>query len=556
MTPPQPASLLSRLEQAADRGADATFLVTDEPERVPWARVQDDARRLASAMQARGVGPEHRVALLGSTSRLLVTAIEATWLAGAAVIVLPLPTRLGSEEEFRAQTRTRVGLGEVTLTLADPEFVAAGILAPDDPTVTTFGELAAAAVGAAGSSYERPSDDPDATAILQFTSGSTDDPKGVVIPGRCVLDNLAGIADRVPVDQEDDAVMTWLPLYHDMGLVANAAYAMTYGCRLVIAPPARFIGSPAKWMEWMDDFGGTWTLVPNFALSMASRLLVHGDRLDLSRCRCLGSGSEPVSPDVMHRFTDAASAHGLDPKAMYAAYGMAEATVCISVPPMGTGFTVDVVDGVTLESDLDAVRVPPDHPHARALARCGPPVLGMEMRICDPDTGKLQSADALGEIEIRGPSVVPGYFQRPDATAAAFRAGGWLRTGDLGYLAQGDVVICGRLKDMIIVGGRNVFPEDLERAAQAVEGVRTGNVIAFGIDGGRKGDAVVIVAEVKSDDTERVKDDISKAVADVVGLRPEDIVLLRPGTLPKTSSGKLRRSICRSRYRTAELESV
>jgi fatty-acyl-CoA synthase len=241
---------------------------------------------------------------------------------------------------------------------------------------------------------------------------------------------------------------------------------------------------------------------------------------------------------------------------MYAAYGMAEATVCISVPPMGTGFLVDVVDGEALESELRAVPVAPDHPHARRLAHCGPPIRGMEMRICDPDTGEVQESGRLGEIEIRGPSVVPGYFQRPDATAAAFRDGGWLRTGDLGYLAHDDVVICGRLKDLIIVGGRNLFPEDLERAAQAVEGVRTGNVIAFGVDGGHKGDAVVIVAEVKSEETARVRDDISKAVAEAVGLRPEDIVLLRPGTLPKTSSGKLRRSICRARYRSAELERV
>ncbi len=556
MTPSESLTLLSRLEGAPDRGKDVTFLVSDEPESVAWGRLQDDARRLASAMQSRGVGPGHRVALLGSTSRQLVTAIEATWLAGAAVIVLPLPTRLGSEDEFRAQTRTRVELGEVTLAVADPEFVAAGVLDRDDGAVTTFGDLGAVADSPAGSSYERPPDDPDATAILQFTSGSTDDPKGVVIPGRCVVDNLAGIADRVPVDQDDDAVLTWLPLYHDMGLVANAAYAMTYGCRLVIAPPARFITAPAKWMEWMAEFDGTWTLVPNFALAMAARLLRTADKLDLSRCRSLGSGSEPVSPEVMHRFTEAAGAHGLDPNVMYAAYGMAEATVCISVPPMGTGFTVDVVDGVALEAHLEAVPVKPDHPNARSLARCGPPVRGMEMRICEPDTGEPQSPGGMGEIEIRGPSVVPGYFQRPDATAAAFREGGWLRTGDLGYIAQGDVVVCGRLKDMIIVGGRNLFPEDLERAAQSVDGVRTGNVIAFGVDGGRKGDSVVIVAEVKTEETARVRDDIAKAIGEAVGLRPEDIVLLRPGALPKTSSGKLRRSICRSRYRTAELESV
>ena len=549
-------SLLARLDLAAGRGTDVVFLDAEEPERVGWARLHDDSRRMAGAMQARGVGPGTRVALLGSTSRPLLTAIRATWLAGAAVIMLPLPTRLGSEEEFRLQTRNRVSLGAVALTIADPEFLDAGVLDAADGPVLSTAELARVADAGNGAAYERPPDDPDATAILQFTSGSTDDPKGVVIPGRCVLDNLAGMADRVPIDRDDDTVVSWLPLFHDMGLVANAAYAMVYGSNFVIAPPTRFISSPGKWMQWLAEFGGTWTLAPNFALSMAARLLAGGDALDLSRCRCLGSGSEPVSPDVMQRFFDAARPHALHASAMYAAYGMAEATVCISVPPMGTGFSAETVDGEMLESELRARPVAPDDPRARRLARCGPPIRGMEMRICDPETGDPQASGHLGEIEIRGPSVVPGYFQRPDATAAAFRDGGWLRTGDLGYLADGDVVICGRLKDLIIVGGRNLFPEDLERAAQAVDGVRTGNVIAFGVDGGRKGDAVVIVAEVKTEDTARVRDDISKAVAETAGLRPEDIVLLRPGMLPKTSSGKLRRSICRARYRTSELEGV
>jgi fatty-acyl-CoA synthase len=549
-------SLVSRLESAAELGHEVTFLSTDEPEVVSWARLFDDARRLAGAMQARGVGSGERVALLGSTSRSLVTTIEACWLAGAAVIVLPLPTRLGSEEEFRAQTADRMRVGEVALSVCDPEYLEAGVLEPGGPPVVSFPDLERAASGSAGACYERPDDDPDATAILQFTSGSTDDPKGVVIPGRCVIDNLAGIAERVPIDRDIDAVMTWLPLYHDMGLVANMAYAMTYGAKLVIAPPARFIASPAKWMEWMAEFGGTWTLAPNFALSMAARLLEHAPPLDLSCCRCLGSGSEPVSAPVMERFAVAAGGHKLDPQVLYAAYGMAEATVCISVPPMLSGFTVDIVDAQALERDLRAIPVPPDHPEARPLARCGPPLSGMEMRICDPGTGDPQGLGRLGEIEVRGPSVVPGYFRRPDATAAAFRAGGWLRTGDLGYLSDGDVVICGRLKDIIIVAGRNLFPEDLERAAQGVEGVRTGNVIAFGVDGGRKGDAVVVVAEVKSEDTGRIRDAISEAIGDAVGLRPEDIVLLPPGALPKTSSGKLRRSICKSRYRAAELEGV
>ncbi|HEY7949157.1 MAG TPA: AMP-binding protein [Acidimicrobiales bacterium] len=546
---------LARIESASERGRAVVFLDSDEPERVPWARLLDDGRRMAAAMQARGVGAGDRVAVMGTTSRGLLTAIEATWLAGAAVIMLPLPVRAGSEQEFRASTLQRIALGEVSLLVGDPEFLA--MAAPDpDPLAVSFDTLQKEAARMTDAAYERPPDDHEATAILQFTSGSTSDPKGVVIPQRCLTDNLDGMAERIPLDGDDDVVVSWLPQYHDMGLVANTANAMLFGAEYVLAPPQRFVASPGAWMEWVTTFGGTWSLAPNFGYSVAARLLERSAPLDLSSFRCLGSGSEPVDGAVMDAFAVSAGRHGFKAGALFAAYGMAEATVAISIPHHGGGFASDIVDASALEHEGRAVSVAADHPEARRLARCGPPLRGMELRIIDPETGSTVPDRVLGEIEIRGPSVVPGYFRRPDATAATFRDGGWLRTGDLGYLVEGDVVVGGRLKDVIMVGGRNVFPEDVERATQAVPGVRAGNVIAFGVRGGRKGESVVVVAEVKTDDIDRVRVDISAAVRETVGLRLEDVVLLRPGTLPKTSSGKLQRSICRARYEAAELEGV
>lgn len=549
------AEFLTRIEAAADRGGAVVFADSDEPERVPWARLLTDARRMAAAMQARGVAPGSRVAVLGMTSRGLLTAIEATWLAGAAVIVLPLPVRVGSEDEFRASTRARITLGEVSLLIADPDLLS--VVAPDPDLLTvTLDVLQYEGARMAESAYERPPEDDDATAILQFTSGSTSDPKGVVIPQRCLTDNIDAMAERIPVDGDDDVMVCWLPQYHDMGLVANTAYAMMYGAEYVLAPPQRFVASPGAWMEWVATFGGTWSLAPNFGFSVAARLLTRSAPLDLSSCRCIGSGSEPIDAAVMDAFAVAGAPHGLNDSALFAAYGMAEATVAISIPHRGSGFTTDIVDGSVLEHEGHAVSVAPDDPAGRRMARCGPPLRGMELRIADPESGASVADRVLGEIEIRGPSVVPGYFRRPDATAATFRDGGWLRTGDLGYLVEGDVVVAGRLKDVIIVGGRNVFPEDVERAAQMVPGVRAGNVIAFGVSGGRKRESVVVVAEVKTDDIQRVRREISEAVRAAAGLRLEDIVLLRPGSLPKTSSGKLRRSICRTRYEASELEVV
>ncbi len=544
--------LIARLERGAQGGQDIVLLDGSAPESVSWAALVDEACRMAAALQSRGVAPGDRVAVVGSTSRSLVTALEACWLTGAAVIVPPLRTRLEAEQEFRSRTVERLTVGEVSATLCDPE-LAELCTTETLPAPLTLPDLVVAASATPVGRYERPPDDPERTAILQFTSGSTADPKGVVIPARCLLDNLDAVVDRAPLDA-DDVVVSWLPLYHDMGLVYNLSLAMTTGVRFVLAPPSRFITSPGLWMEWMDFFGGTWTIGPNFALVMAARLLKKAPAVNLSRCRRLGSGSEPVDPDIMDALAAAGQGNGLDPGSLYAGYGMAEATVAVSFAAPGRGFAADVVDGDLLEREGVAEQRSPSDPVARRLARCGPPLRGFELRIAEPETGAVLPDRTVGEIELRGPSVVPGYFRRPDATAAAFRTERWMRTGDLGYLTNGELVVCGRLKDMIIVGGRNVFPEDLERAAQQVEGVRAGNVIAFGVSRGRKGDAVVVVAELKTGDAVKARDELSRVMGESCGVRLDDVVLVVPGSLPKTSSGKLRRGACRSRYQAGELE--
>ena len=548
-------SLISRLEAAADRGKAVTFVETDDPERVPWARIHEDACSVAGNLQALGIGPGETVAVLGATSRSVVTAIRAIWLAGAAVTVLPLRSRLMSEAEFREQNHDRLAAGKVSIVLADPDLVPIGESAPNRPRVVTFSDIGPGAGSCRAGDYERPFDDPDNTAILQFTSGSTADPKGVVIPHRCVLDNHDAVAERAPIDADDDVVVSWCPLYHDMGLVMLLSYSMTVGADLVIAPPTRFIASPGLWMEWISRFRGTWTIGPNAAFATAARMLSRSGSLDLSSCRGLGNGSEPIDAKAVDRLAAAAAPHSLNPGSMYAGYGMAEATVVISLSDRGAGITSDFVDSEVLESDLRAEPVTPDHPRVRRLARCGRPLRGMETRVVEPETGRDVSERCMGEVEVRGPSVVPGYFRRPDATSAAFREGGWLRTGDLGYFAEGELVICGRLKDVIIHGGRNIFPTDVERAVDDVEGVRKGNVIAFGIESDRSREGVVVVAEVKSEnDLARIRTEIAREVGGSAGIRPREIVLVPPGTLPKTSSGKLRRSLCRARSLTEDLE--
>jgi fatty-acyl-CoA synthase len=550
-------SLLPRIERAAESQGGITFLASagsGEPagERITWGRLHEDACAMAAGLQARGVGPGTHVAILGPTTRPLVTAIEATWLAGAAAVMLPLPMRLGSIEDFVRQTRARIRASDSVVLVIDPQLAPFIAPEPGDPPIIGLDELQPGPGRASASAYVRPPDDPDSLAILQYTSGSTSDPKGVMLPHRCVTANLDGIVAAGALDS-DDVGVSWLPLYHDMGLIGMLTTPMTLGMDLALAAPQDFLAAPARWMEWMAAFGGTATAGPNFSYVLAGRALRRLQNLDLRRWSLALNGAEPVDPASVEAFAAAGAPHGLDPGSIFPAFGMAEATLAVTFPPKGRGLVVDSVDRRVLESDQYAAPVAPDHDSARHLAKLGRPLPGLQVRICDRSRGSAMREREVGEIEIRGASVTPGYYRHPKATADALHQG-WLRTGHLGYLVDGELVVCGRIKDVIILGGRNVYPQDVERAVADVTGVRAGNVIAFGTEGKRGRESLVVVAESKGDELDRIRAAVKSAVYDAVGIPPEDVVLVRPGSLPKTSSGKLQRSLCRDRYLGAELE--
>jgi fatty-acyl-CoA synthase len=504
---------------------------------------------MAAALQARGVEAGDHVGLIGPTTRPLVTAIQATWLAGATVVVLPLPMRLGSLEEFVAQTRGRVRTAGIKLLLIDPELTAFLPAVPGDPPMVAFPSL----VGRTEDLIP-PHPDPERLATLQFTSGSTSEPKGVMLAGRHILANLDGAVKAAKLDVESDVIVSWLPLYHDMGLIGLLTIPMITGIELVLAGPQDFMSSPGRWLEWINHYRGTATAGPNFSYALAARALRRMSGLDLSSWKIALNGAEPVDPVTIRDFCAAAEPHGFRPEAAFPAFGMAELAIAGTFPEPGSGLQVDMVDRRVLETERYAAPSS-SGPPARALARLGWPVAGLEIRICDPQSGTRLDDREAGELQIRGTSVTPGYYNHPRATADAF-VDGWLRTGDLAYLAEGELVVCGRLKDVIIVGGRNVFPEDVECAVASVEGVRAGNVIAFGIEGRKGKEAVVVVAETREEDHRPVRQAVAARVLEVVGVPAGEIVLVAPGTLPKTSSGKLQRSLCRARYLEAELNPV
>ncbi|MEZ5230481.1 MAG: AMP-binding protein [Acidimicrobiales bacterium] len=495
------------------------------------------------------------VALLGPTTQQLVTSLQAVWLCGATLVVLPLPMRLASLDEFVTATKERIHRADCVAVIVDPDLAPFVEVGPEDPPVYNMADLMPGEGRPTADDFIRPDYDEDDLFVLQFTSGSTSAPKGVMLPNHVVAANLDAILEAAEVDVEDDVMVSWLPLYHDMGLVGFCILPMSAGIDLVLGAPQDFLASPARWMEWISEYGGTATAGPNFSYVLATRALERSKKvLDLSRLRIALNGAEPVDPASVQAFIDAAERHGMRPGAVFPAFGMAEVAIAGSFPKPLSGMALDTVDGVALELEHRAVPVPADHPNARAMVKLGHAVPGSSSG-SSTRPPPSRSGREVGELQIRGTSVTTGYYQRPDANAELFD-GDWLRTGDLAYQIDGEMVMCGRIKDVIIVGGRNVYPQDIERSVGMVDGVRSGNVIAFSVPGRKGKEAVVVVAETRADDTDPLRSLIGHSVVEAVGVPARDVVFVRPGSLPKTSSGKLQRQLCRQQFIDGTLELV
>ena len=564
-------STITRLEAAADLGTGVRFVgksvlsgdldADGRPALVTWREIHDDARAVGAALQAKGLVPGDHVAVLGPTSRQLMTIVRGCWLAGIASMVLPLPMRMGSLEAFIDSTRGRIRHGDAKLVLIDDMLADFYTAVEGDPPIEPMASVLPGAPNVpTGDSLELPDHDPERLVILQYTSGSTSEPKGVMIPDRVLSANVDATLEAAEI-QHDETMMSWLPLYHDMGLVGFLAIPMTKGVDLVQAAPQDFLAHPGNWMQWLSDYKCTATAGPNFSWVLATRALKRMEGLDLSNLTLALSGAEPVDPKAVVAFVAEAARFGFPPGGVFPAFGMAEVAIAGSFPKRGRGLRTDTVDRIVLETQRVAKPIEVADPDeyailARELPLLGTAVPGLEMKVVNPDTFENLPERHVGELLLRGTSVTPGYYKREDATAALFHDD-WLCTGDLAYLLDGELVMCGRIKDVIIVGGRNVFPEDIERAVGPLDGVRAGNVIAFGMDGYKGKESVVVVAEVRltdsSGDQFDVRSRIHERTLEVSGLPPRDIMLVNPGTLPKTSSGKLQRSKCKTEYLSEEL---
>ena len=396
----------------------------------------------------------------------------------------------------------------------------------------------------------------DDTCFLQFTSGSTNKPKGVVVTHGNLVANTDSFINQHGLQRvETDIAVSWLPLYHDMGLIGFVLATLLWDIPVVLLPTELFARAPGLWLETISRIGGTITYAPKFAFDLVVKRTKDKDlaTLDLSKLRVVGSGAEPIRPKTLRAFAERFAPAGFKASAFLPSYGMAESTLAITFHPCGTDMVVDRVDASAMKKGLATPAAPganADDPSVLELMSCGVPFPGHELRIVS-ETGEVLPERTVGQVLTRGPSVTPGYFENEDATREAL-VDGWLHTGDLGYVADGNLYICGRLKDLIIIRGANHYPQDIEWAIGELPGVRRGNVFAFSVDVDGQ-ESLVIAAEANRADAAELREQIKRLVSEEFGLVPAHIAIVPLGELPKTSSGKAQRRKTKQLYEAGEL---
>jgi thioester reductase-like protein/FkbH-like protein len=520
------------------------------------------ARELAAMLDAAGARGE-RVVLVFAPGLEFIVGLFGCMLAGAIAVPVypPNPSRLYKTlpllEAIAADCEARFALTSPDLMQMN------GAVAQLSEGLAKITWLSTAAEGNSGSSWSGPKITPDQLAFLQYTSGSTGEPKGVMLSHANLLCNEAMIAAGMG-HGASTRVVGWLPLYHDMGLIGNVLNPLWVGTSALLMSPITFIKRPMVWLEAISSFGAHTSGGPNFAYDLCVERIEPGvlERIDLSRWVVAYNGAEPVRRATIDRFANAFAPAGFDRRALFPCYGLAEATLAV------TATTIDLAPRV-LEVDRNALeggRVEPHHDdEPLSLVSSGRPLPGCEVAIIDPELLTITSDARVGEICVRGDSIARGYWGRPVLSRATFEleligdAGGpWLRTGDLGFVDGGELFVCGRRKDLLIVRGRNLHPHDLERAiSDAHSRVRPGCVAAFATEHDDN-EEIVIIAEIRESTAADRLDEIARTTREVLsdgfGVRPLEVVLVQPHSLPKTSSGKLRRSATRELWRTGRLE--
>jgi fatty-acyl-CoA synthase len=519
-------------------------MVTGEPHtpvRHTWREIHARARKVAGGLAAVGVGHGDAVGVLAGAPAEIAPTAQGLWMRGASLTMLHQPTPRTDLAVWAQDTTAVIDMIEAkVVVISEPFLAAVPVLEQRGVTVVTIERLLA-------SEPIDPIDTgEDDLALMQLTSGSTGSPKAVQITHRNVYSNVEAMFVGVKYDIETDVMVSWLPCFHDMGMIGFLTVPMYFGAELVKVTPLDFLRDTLLWAKLVDKYRGTFICGPNFAYSLFAKRLrnqANPGQFDLSSLRIAMSGAEPVDPADVEDLIDAGRPFGLRPEAIQPVYGMAETTLAVSFSPVETGLLVDEVDADLLNALRRAV--PATRGNTRRLASLGPLLDGIEARIVDED-GNVLPARGVGVIELRGESLTPGYVTMGGFIPVQDEHG-WYDTGDLGYQTEdGHLVVCGRVKDVIIMAGRNIYPTDIERAACRVDGVRSGCAVAVRLDAGhsRETFAVAVESNAFADPAEvrRIEHQVAHEVVAEVDVRPRNVVVLGPGTIPKTPSGKLRRA--------------
>ncbi len=522
---------------------------------ITYAQLKQNASRVAGGLQQRGLKKAEPVVLMLPSNADYFYCFFGILIAGGIPVPIYPPARLAQiEDHMHRHIRILSNCkASIFITVSEAKAVAQLLKsqAPDLHSIITADELISAP--AISTPPVLIADD---IAFLQYTSGSTGNPKGVMLSHANLLANLRAMGRAVNAGPSD-VFVSWLPLYHDMGLIGSWLGSLYFASRFVVMSPLYFLSRPERWLWAIHRYHGTLSASPNFGYEFCVRRLKDEDikNLDLSSWRAAFNGAEPVSPETMQNFSQRFAEYGFNKKAMMPVYGLAESSVGLAFPPLNRGPLIDVIDRDTFMRNGVATPANQDDNTALKFVSSGPPLMGHQIRVIDSAGHELPERHE-GLLEFHGPSSTSGYYRDAQKTQSLFDKD-WVNTGDLAYIANGELFITGRVKDIIIRAGRNIYPHELEDAVGNITGIRTGRVAVFGSeDKHSKTERLIVMAETRSTDDselEILRREINSLATDLVGSPADEVVLCPPGSILKTSSGKIRRTASRELYEKGEI---